>query len=261
MITSTSNPKIQYIRSLVSKKQFREENHAFVVEGVRLVEQVQRAMQKPKIIIYSQKLSQRGKKLVSAFQEMKVECEEIAENVMDSLTDTETAQGILAVLPFPEIPFPKKPDFLVIADEIRDPGNLGTILRSSLSAGVQGMILTPGTVDAFSPKVVRSGMGSQLFLPIQTLGWEAIETQFKKTLQPPLHFYFTTSKEGNPHWKKDFSQPLALIIGGEAEGVTPEAIRVADESVQIPMPGKTESLNAAVAAGILIFEVVRQRSK
>ncbi len=261
MITSTSNPKIQYIRSLLAKKQSREENHAFVVEGVRLVEEVQRAKQKPEIIAFSRKLSDRGKKLVSFFQGINIECEEVAENVMDSLTETETAQGILAVLPFPDIAFPGKPNFLVITDEIRDPGNLGTILRSSLSAGIQGVILTPGTVDAFSPKVVRAGMGSQLTLPIRTMAWEDIEKQFKKALQPPLHFFYTTSKEGAPYWKKDFTQPLALVIGGEAEGVSPEAIRIADDSVQIPMPGQTESLNAAVAAGILLFEVVRQRSK
>jgi RNA methyltransferase, TrmH family len=261
MITSTSNPKIQYIRSLLGKKQFREENHAFVVEGVRLVEEVLRAKQKPKIIAYSPKLSSRGQKIVSTFLELKIECEEVAENVMTSLTDTETAQGILAVLPFPELPFPQKPDFLVIADEIRDPGNLGTILRSSLSAGVQGIILTPGTVDAFAPKVLRSGMGSQFFLPIVTMGWKEITSQIKKRIKPPLNFFYTISKKGEPYWKKDFTQPLALIIGGEAEGVSPEAVRVADDSVQIPMPGQTESLNAAVAAGIFIFEVVRQRSK
>jgi TrmH family RNA methyltransferase len=104
-------------------------------------------------------------------------------------------------------------------------------------------------------------MGSQLFLPIRIMGWEDIEKQFKQPPLPPLSFYCATSKEGDPYWKKDFTQPLALVIGGEAEGVSSEAIRISDESVRIPMPGQTESLNAAVAAGILIFEVVRQRSK
>ena len=261
MITSISNPKIQYMRSLLNKRSSREENQAFVVEGVRLVEEVERSGLKPRSIIFSKKLSSRGMKLISHFREMDAECEEISENVMDSLSDTETAQGILAVLPFPQLPIPENPNFLVIADEIRDPGNLGTILRSSLSAGVQGVVITRGTADAYSPKVVRAGMGSQLFLPVHSMGWNDIGKQFHQTHQLPLHFYYATSKEGEPYWKKDFTRPVALIIGGEAEGVSQAAIRVADESVRIPMPGQTESLNAAVAAGILLFEVVRQRSK
>jgi TrmH family RNA methyltransferase len=258
MITSSSNPKIRFIKSLLNRKQDREENRVFVLEGVRLVEEARHSRQEPSLVLFGPNLSPRGKQLITYFKGMQVECEEISEDIMNSLSDTETAQGILVVLPYPKLTFPKNPDFLLIADEIRDPGNLGTILRSSISAGAQAVIITPGTTDAYSPKAVRAGMGSQLTLPIRTMAWSEIEKEFREL---SLRFFYATAGEGEPYWKKDFRHPLALILGGEADGVSLDGMRISDEPVRIPMPGQTESLNAAVAASILLFEVVRQRSE
>jgi TrmH family RNA methyltransferase len=180
----------------------------------------------------------------------------VAPHVMQTASDTQTPQGILAVLPIQRLPIPERANFVSILDGVRDPGNLGTILRTALAAGMDAVLLPPGTVDPFSPKVVRAGMGAHFKLPIHTLEWDEIR-QIAKSLH--LILYLADSSGGQPHHKSDFVSPLALIIGGEAEGAGVEAQGLAASRVHIPMPGEAESLNAAVAAAVLMFEVVRQR--
>jgi len=143
---------------------------------------------------------------------------------------------------------------LVIIDQVRDPGNLGTLLRTAEAAGVQGVLLSPGTTQAFAPKVVRSGMGAHFRLPIQSLTWNEIQTICNNMV------IFIADMQGEqPYWQANFSQPTAILIGSEAEGPGIEANNLPCHSVQIPMPGKSESLNASLAGAILMFEVVRQR--
>jgi RNA methyltransferase, TrmH family len=259
MITSMQNIKIQRVRALLSRRQEREEQQTFVVEGVRLVEEALLAGWIPEFLLYSKQLSDRGQGLIQKFSNQKIETIEIDERLMTAISDTETPQGILAVLPITkrDLPFPL--DFLVILDQIRDPGNMGTVMRTAAAAGVQAMIISPGTMDVFAPKVVRSAMGAHFRTPIYNLDWTEIE-QFCKKKQPvPLNLFLAESGKGIPFWKSDLKAPLAIIIGGEAEGASLQARRLADSHITIPMPGKSESINAAAAASILIFEVVRQR--
>jgi TrmH family RNA methyltransferase len=143
---------------------------------------------------------------------------------------------------------------------MRDPGNLGTMIRSAAAAGAQAVFLAPGTADPFAPKVVRSAMGAHFRLPLIAMDWEQIVWQCKAKACPPVQLLLSEASEGKPCWQMDLREPLALIIGGEADGASPEAIKAADQLITIPMPGKSESLNAAIAAGILLFEVVRQRN-
>jgi TrmH family RNA methyltransferase len=121
---------------------------------------------------------------------------------------------------------------------------------------VQGVLLGPGTTDAFSPKVVRAGMGAHFRLPVLNLDWDGI----RQVCQPQTKIYLAEAGTGIPYWELDLRRPVTLVVGGEAEGASQDARQSADELVRIPMPGKSESLNAAVAASILMFEVVRQRS-
>jgi TrmH family RNA methyltransferase len=180
----------------------------------------------------------------------------ISEGLMKSLSETETPQGILAVLEFTQFPIPNFPNFILIPDQIRDPGNLGTLLRSAAATGVQAVLLPPETTDAFAPKVVRSGMGAHFRLPIRSMNWEEIEQVGKSTsLQIVL-----ADMNGQSCWETDLRQPLALIVGGEAEGASSEARKLASQQISIPMTEKMESLNAAVAGSVLMFELVRQRS-
>jgi len=259
MITSSHNPRIQRLRSLLAKRSEREEQKAFVVEGVRLVEEALQTRWLPQSVFFTSELSDRGKDLVKRFVDLGVEVEEVPPDLMESISDTEASQGLLAVLPLHTLEPPAALNFIVIADAIRDPGNLGTMIRSAAAAGAQAMFLAPGTADPFAPKVVRSAMGAHFRLPVIATGWEQIVRQCK-IQSPPVRLLLSEASEGTPCWQLDLRRPLALIIGGEAEGASPEAVKAADQSITIPMPGKSESLNAAIAAGILLFEVVRQRS-
>jgi len=179
--------------------------------------------------------------------------EMVSENLMKSLSETETPQGLLAVVALKQLPVANYPDFLLIPDQIRDPGNLGTLLRSAAAAGVQAVFLPPETTDPFAPKVVRAGMGAHFRLPMQSMGWEEIEVRTKD-----IQIYLA-DMDGAGCWETDLRQPLALIVGGEAEGASEEARRLATQKISIPMAGNVESLNAGVAGSVLMFEVVRQR--
>ena len=186
--------------------------------------------------------------------------EEILPSLMEALSGTEAPQGVLAVLPFIKLRLPEHLDFVIIADGLRDPGNLGTLLRTADAAGVQALLLTPGTADAFSPKVVRSGMGAHFRLPILASTWDEISALCRQAA-PPVRILLSDAEAGQPLWSADLRQPCALVVGAEAEGITAPARAAAWGCLRIPMPGRSESLNAAVAAGVLLFEVVRQRSQ
>lgn len=260
MITSLQNPKIKLVRSLIAQKSARQEAGAFVIEGVRLAEEAHQAGWHPNLVLHTRLLSKRGLELVQDFASLNCEVEEISPELMNRIADTETPQGIIAVLPTRQLAFPAELDFVVVADGLRDPGNLGALLRAAAAAGVQAFFLTPGSADPLSPKALRAGMGAQFHLPITILPWKDIYAQLKS--QPrPLQFFLAEANAGTPCWNLDLRVPLALVIGGEADGAAPEAHRYIDASLHIPMPGYAESLNAAVAAAILIFEVIRQRSQ
>jgi TrmH family RNA methyltransferase len=259
MITSSHNARIQSVRAMLGRRKEREELKAFVVEGVRLAEEALVAGWLPHWVLVSESLSERGRKVVSAFKARGVEVETVSPGLMESVSDTETSQGLLAVFPYRELPLPDRLDFLLVVDEVRDPGNLGTLLRSAAAASVQAVLLSPGTVDVFAPKVLRAGMGAQFRLPARTMTWDQIQALCKKSAVP-ISIFLAEAGQGTPLWQVDLRRPVALVLGGEAEGASPEARRVADGMITIPMPGQSESLNAAVAASILLFEVVRQRN-
>jgi RNA methyltransferase, TrmH family len=255
MITSSQNPKIKLVRALLEHTKERREAGAFVVEGVRLIEEADVRDWKFRFGLYDSSLNPRGSSLVEHLLARGIEVEEVSERLMKSLSDTETPQGILAVLELTQSRFPPFPDFVLIADRIRDPGNLGTLLRTAAATGVQAVFLPPETTDAFSPKVVRAGMGAHFRLPIQRMRWEKIQREIKG-----LQVYLA-DMDGHTCWETDLREPLALIIGSEAEGASDEARELATQKISIPMSGDMESLNAGVAGSVLMFEVLRQRSE
>jgi TrmH family RNA methyltransferase len=257
MITSTKNPKIQWVRTLQAKAQARREARAFVVEGVRLVEEALVAGWDASLVLYAGDLNPKGEALVEAFASRGAPVEAVSSHVLQAASETETPQGILAVISARELSLHESLDFLLIPDGIRDPGNLGTMLRTAAAAGVQAVLLPPGSADPFSPKVLRSGMGAHFRLPILALEWEALRSRLEES---GVRVFLAAAGAGEPFYRADFRLPLALVIGGEAGGAGGQARQLADAYVHIPMPGGFESLNAAVAAGILIFEVLRQRS-
>ena len=254
VITSSQNPKIKLVRTLLGRARERREAGAFVVEGVRLVEEAGTKGWSFRFALYDDSLNARGSSLVEYLLSRGIEVEEVSEHLMKSLSDTETPQGILAILELTQLPIPEYPDFVLIPDRIRDPGNLGTLLRTAAAAGVQAVFLPPETTDAFAPKVVRSGMGAHFRLPIQTMKWEKIRRETKN-----LQVYLA-DMDGTSCWETDLRGPLALIVGSESEGASEEARELVTQKISIPMSGNIESLNAGVAGSVLMFEVVRQRS-
>lgn len=257
MITSAQNPKLKIVRSLMGRARDRRAENAFVVEGVRLVEEAMAAGWPIRFVLYSDGLSERGRNLINIFLARRTEVDEVAGDLLQKLSDTEAPQGILAALEFSSLSMPEAPNFILIPDQVRDPGNLGTLLRSAAATGVQAVLLPPETTDAFAPKVLRSGMGAHFRVPIRSITWEEImQISDSSNLQ-----LYIADMEGASCWETDLREPLALIVGGEAEGASEEARKLATHKISIPMAGNVESLNAGVAGSVLMFEVVRQRSR
>lgn len=257
MITSNQNSKIKLVRALLSRAKERREAGLFVIEGVRLFEEAVKSNWKLETVLYDESLSERGKSQISSLKSQDIEVEEVSTNIMKSISETESPQGILAVLKFSPLPIPESPNFILIPDQIRDPGNLGTLLRSALATGVGAVLLPPETTDTFAPKVLRSGMGAHFKLPIQEMSWEEIQKVVKlEGLQVLL-----ADMDGQSYWETDLRKSTALIIGSEADGASESARKLANGKISIPMAGDIESLNAGVAGSVLMFEVLRQRSK
>ena len=199
--------------------------------------------------------SQRGRELLAVIEGLPSECFVVTDKIMRALSNTVSPQGILVVLPFIELPFPENPWLVLVVDRVRDPGNLGAILRSADAAGAGQVILTPATVDVYSPKVVRGAMGAHFYLPIATgVSWSEMAEALKDR-----QILLAEARGEKVYYEVDWTKPSALIVGSEAEGASQEAERLATERIVIPMQGKAESLNVAVAAGVILFEAARQR--
>ena len=260
MITSIHNPRVQSVRKLLAQSKTRHEQAEFIIEGVRLAEEALKAGWEAHLVLITNHLDERGKFVADEFRARGVSVEQVSNSVMDTISQTETPQGILIVLSIQALPFPASSHFILILDGMRDPGNMGSILRTAAAAGVQLVLLAPGCADAWSPKVVRTGMGAHFRLPIASRGWPEIKRTLIQT-DPGLRVFLADSTAGVPFTQVDFRPPLAIIIGGEAAGAGAESQTIAEVKVHIPMLGGSESLNAAAAASILLFEVHRQRSE
>ena len=256
MITSRQNPKIKQIRKLNSGSKFRTQAGAFAVEGIRLLEEAQGTAIKPEWVIYTEDLDRRGERLLDNFRAQQVPCEPVTPEVLEAASDTKTPQGVLGVFPLVSLPFPHSLSLLVILDSLRDPGNLGTLMRTSLAAGADGLLLSPGSVDPFSPKVVRSAMGAHFKLPIRSASWSEIAE-----LAREMTLLLAEMEEGVSLWESDLTGPVGIILGSEAHGTSNEARKLANQPIHIPISSSIESLNAAAAGAVLLFEVNRQRRR
>ncbi|MCD4753437.1 MAG: RNA methyltransferase [Anaerolineaceae bacterium] len=259
IITSANNPKIQHVREILRKKKSRIAEQVYVAEGVRLVEEAVKNEILPKILLYSDAISDRGYEIIKYLQNIEVPIFQVADHLLARISDTKTSQGVIAVLSMEAKPFPATPSFLLIVDRVRDPGNMGTLLRTARAAGVDGVMVLDGSVDVYSPKVVRAGMGAHFSLMIQMITAEELISNFDELhLNRPRVFAMVVIK-GKPIWVSDFRQPCALVVGGEAGGVSGEMLEICDERITIPMKDDTESLNAGIAGSVALFEVFRQR--
>ena len=260
-ISSVNNPLIKETNELKLKK-YRAEYNAFIIEGARSTEE---AVNSEWEILRSFVDISADSKLVQAvasrLESMGVPLYEVSSDVMQKLSDTGTPQGILAVVKRKKFELndfnQTERGLLLVLDEVRDPGNLGTIVRTADAAGVTGVVLLNGCVDLFAPKTVRATMGSLFHLPIKA---EQDKKEFIEWCTGKNWSLWSSALEGAKSiYEVELPERVAVVMGNEAEGVSEEILSASDKRVYIPMPGKAESLNVATAAGVILFECLRQR--
>lgn len=253
MITSPQNPKIKLARALQRRREREREGKLFI-EGARLVQDALAAG----VVLETLFFTEAGmanpdiETIVLTWQE---QAWELPPELMATIADTQTPQGIAAIVPLPRMEWAEKPTLLVVADQVRDPGNLGTLIRSAAGAGADGVIVPSGTVDVWSEKVLRAGMGAHFRIPIQdAMAWEFVLPMLKD-----MKVYMAEAKGGSAYDAVPWQEPSVLIVGGEAEGASQAARTRTDTQIHIPMSKAVESLNAGVAGSIILFEAARQR--
>lgn len=258
IITNMQNLQIKSVAAL-QKKKYREEEGQFVIEGVRFVEEALQAEADIVQIYYIAKAQEqdRAAVLLQRATNQGIVVQEVNDGVMHKLSNTDTPQGILAVVKMPpQVSTVSQLQGLgLLIDGVQDPGNLGTILRTAHAAGVKQVWLTPGTVDVYNPKTLRSTMGSIFHLHIITIG----EEEFLHRAQVSGWQVVVADVTGqHPYYQVDMLQPTVVVVGSEAHGPSALLVERSNQVVTIPMPGQAESLNVGIAAGILLFEAVRQ---
>ena len=263
IITSVNNQHVKDVANLKQKK-YRTETGTFFAEGLRAVtEAVQYADVADLFFIKTEE--RKLNEIIKTAEEKGVRLYCVDEKVMAKLSDTKTPQGVLTVIKMPEDSLQKlRPGTasdnnapVIILDRVQDPGNLGTIIRTADAVGALGIILLEGCVDAFSPKVVRASMGSLFHLPViqDVFPEEVLTWCYRHGYEPAA----TALKNAQNMYKADLSKKMAFIFGNEANGVAEELQAAAETRLFIPMAGQAESMNVAMAAGIILFEGLRQR--
>lgn len=256
MITSTSNPQIKRLLQLQKKAKVRDEENVYVVEGIRMFAEVPK--ERVEKVYISETLFNRKKHDLN-LQEFPVEI--LSDRVFEHISDTKTPQGILCVVKrkkyeLNELLKVNKPHFVVL-DNLQDPGNMGTIVRTAEAAGVDAVFMSRDCVDIYNPKTIRSTMGSIYRMPFIYI--EDIPKLLDIFRENGVKSYAAHLNGKNSYDKEDYSHGTAILIGNEGNGLRDEVTEKADILVKIPMQGKVESLNAAIAASVLMFEVFRQR--
>ena len=247
-ITSPQNDRVKLVRLLQHQAKARRKQRRLVLEGMRLVSDALASGVRPDFVLYTQDAFEQVKRLDLGG----APCLSVTEPLMLDMADTETPQGVLGVFPWPELPVPDTPGLVFVADGWRDPGNLGTVIRTAAAAGVDLVALTPGTVDPFNPKTLRAGMGAHFRVAVQMLNWSDLTARF------PAHAVYLADAAGDMSYSAvDWTRPSLLVVGGEAHGFSRAAHTLSHSLIRIPMAPGAESLNAAVAASLLIYEARR----
>jgi TrmH family RNA methyltransferase len=249
MITSTQNEKVKTAYALQTQAKTRRKMGKIALEGVRLVRDALQGGHQPDFVLYTPN----DKDNLDFLHVGGVEPIAVSDEVMRHISDTQQPQGVLGVFPIPAASLPDYPQRLLILDSIRDPGNLGTILRTAGAAGVQGVLLSPTCVDPYNPKALRGGMGAHFRVTVIPMSWEEI-SQYCANIQ----VYLADSDGDQRYDQIDWGNAWAVIVGGEAHGAGQKARDLADKRIYIPMAAETESLNAAIAASVILFEARRQ---
>lgn len=291
-ITSTGNKLIREVRDLEKKARARRESGLFIAEGERLCSEIPAAYIERIFVAddYDGSLPEFAGEVSHDVQNVQMRAEvgvnaaqtsshplqspdtggqrnrasqrtpkifQVPRELMEHMSDTKNSQGILAVVrqkKYTELPG----DFFLILDTLQDPGNMGTIFRTAEAAGVDGILMNRDCVDVYSPKVVRATMGAMFRMPFMVS--DDLPAEIRRMKAEGVQVYAAHLRGTKNHWDFDYRQPTAFMIGNEGNGLQDEIAALADTYLRIPMMGHTESLNAGVAASVLMYEVLRQRS-
>lgn len=260
VISSKENETIKNIRKLKDKK-YRDLNKQYIIEGIKLLKEAINEKAKIKLIVVCDDCEKNGtldKKLL--YEIAKYECIYVTEKIFNLLTDVSNPQGVLAVVEKnnENIEIDWEEDLILILDNIQDPGNLGTILRTLDSVNLKQVIVSKGSGDIYNPKVVRSTMGA--IFRVNIIETSNIIKTIKEIKKHNFKVMATDLETSSSIYNEKYNK-CAIVIGNEANGVEQEILDIADKKIKIPMLGKTESLNASVATGVILYEYVRQKIK
>ena len=265
MITSVNNDRVKQVVNYIEKSKARREDDVFVIEGMKMLREAP-VLQVREVYVttrFLDKASEEDKEILWRYG-----AEEVSDEVMKKMAATQTPQGVIAVISqyhytmeevlegYNQDDEGAKPLILVL-ENIQDPGNVGTMLRSGEGAGVTGIILSKGSADIYNPKVIRSTMGSIFRMPFIYV--ESVPEVLKTLKDNGIHTYAAHLKGEKNYDEVDYTQPTAFLIGNEGNGLTKETADAADTYILIPMKGEVESMNAATSSAILTFEASRQR--
>ncbi len=260
-VDSPNNPLLKEFKRLQKSSRYRYTTQQIALEGPNLVREALKAGLTPRVVFYTGDYFERGGKEWLSSLDPSVKQLKLTLPLFNKISDTETPQAVAAILPFdpgksikiPETSF----ELVLLLDRIRDPGNMGTIIRTAAAAGVEALYYTTGSADPYSPKVLRATAGTIFSLPIG-MSRDPINLLSKLT-ENNIQVIAACSDADQNYWSVDYSKPVALIVGNEASGISDRLLAETDIQVSIPLARNTESLNASVASAVILFEIIRQR--
>ena len=262
MITSTANVKVKRLVSLQKKRRFREEEGIFLTEGIRMFREAPR--ERLCEVYVSEAFYGKERYILNKVLEgTYIRPEILSDRVYEHVSDTKTPQGVLCIVRRKEGNLEEmlksRSPFLLVLDNLQDPGNVGTIIRTAEGAGVTGIILSRDSADVYNPKTIRSTMGSVYRVPFCYA--ESIPEVLDQINRAGIRTFAAHLDGKCDYDEMDYKKPCTFLIGNEGNGLRAETAEKAEEYIRIPMLGHVESLNAAIAASVLMFEAARQRRK
>ena len=253
-LTSAANPRLKFARAL-KKRRNRRKHQQILLEGERLIADSMSAGFPPALFFFTPEAAQSHARLLQQAADAGAQLLSVEPELFADLSDTITPQGVIAVAPIPQLPVGEK-GLALILDGVRDPGNLGTLLRSAAAADADQVILMPGVTDPWSPKALRAGMGAHFRIALR----EAKTAEQARAWLPEHAIHFADARGDLRYTHVDWRRPSALILGGETEraGIVDRWPDIT--AIAIPMARGVESLNVAVAGSVILFEAARQRA-
>lgn len=254
VIESKDNGKVKLINSLKTKK-YRDKHELMIMEGLRAVNQLIDSKISLDMIAFSESMytgNEECRKIYAEYSDIAII---VKDNIFDQLADTVNSQGVIAISKIPKYEISefhlKDKSRILLFDRIQDPGNAGTLIRTADSAGFDAIFVIKGTVDLFSPKVNRSAMGSNLYVPII----EITEEELLKFQKDGFEILATALDRSSFEYSDiSYSQKCIIVLGNEANGVSESILEIADKKIYIPIYGRAESLNVAIAGAIVMYK-------